>query len=235
MVGVLALVEPHIRGPGTRDRLNVPSADILDAGKLYFETDHYFGATITGGERAKFFLFAASQDRREHGAGSTWARSTTSTPANPSSMWHQVAAHAETCRQDGGNFWIVPGRRCRQRVPERCLGRFRNLAYAAGFLELNKQDSRRALLRDTPRLQPIDGGSELRSRSSRRSPGLEGWKLAADWFSGDGALATAGVIWSTGRSTLYAGYVSRTRNPERSRDARVRTSSILTAGTCLIF
>ena len=35
---------------------NVPSPDILDPGKLYFETDHYVGSKTTDGDRARFFL-----------------------------------------------------------------------------------------------------------------------------------------------------------------------------------
>jgi hypothetical protein len=201
---------------------NVPSPDVLERGKLYLETDHYLVSMRTGGERDAFFLL--------RGVGGVGASTEVglnlgaSDYIHPSQPFVDLTVKWRPWQQpfggtlSKGRVGAFVGDNFGAGIRNDVSGHFRNFAYAAGFLETSGQGTRLSLgpYFATHGVFADRGRFGAQATFEQTIPGARGLKLAADWFSGDGAYATAGLIWTTGRSTFYAGY--GLANQERSSD-----------------
>ena len=183
---------------------NVPSPDVLGRGKLYLETDQYFRPWRTESGRAAVFLL-----RGVFGIGHN-----VEVGVNSGAFDY---VHASEPFVDGTLKWrpirtgamgLLVGGDAGIGLRGGAAGDFRSLAYTAGYVTVPGAKTRastgpycatRSVFGDTPRC-----GAQV--TFEQPIPGLDGLELAADWFSGDGAAATVGVIGTVHRIVFYAGY-----------------------------
>ena len=187
---------------------NVPSADILEKGKLYLETDQYIRPWKTDSSRAAFFLV-----RGVYGIGSNTEIGVNTGPfdyiyKNSPFIDATLKWRPFLREYNKGSLGFIVGDNAGIGLENEISGHFRNFAYAAGIFGL------------TPTMTRITAGSYFATRDVFTShkrfgaqitfeqpiPNVKGLELAADWFSGDGAAMTTGVIWTVDRYVFYGGY-----------------------------
>ena len=191
---------------------NVPSADVLEAGKVYLETDQYFRPWETDSGRAAFFFM-----RGVVGVGSQVELGINTGPfdylhqSNPfivfTGKWRPFLLEFGDAQQPGA-FGLYGGTNLGVGLGKDVRKDFHNLTYGAMSLRLPVLATRlgvgpyfatRAVFGEAAR-----GG--LLATFEQKIPGIDGLVLAADWFSGDGGSVTPGFIYSRGPWTLYLGY-----------------------------
>ncbi len=191
---------------------NVPSADVLDAGKVYLETDQYFRPWKTeSGRAANVFV------RGVVGVGHNVELGVNAGPVdyirrnNPflvfAGKWRSFLLEFGDEKKPGA-FGLYGGTHLGVGLGADVAGDFHNLTYGAVSLKVPRIETRigvgpyfatRAVFGDHSR-----GG--LLTTFEQPIPGIQGLVLAADWFSGRGGYVTPGLIYSRGPFTFYLAY-----------------------------
>jgi hypothetical protein len=210
-VAVLPAVFPH-EAQAQQTIFNIPSPDVLEPGAHYFETDHYFRTRRSGSDSPGFFFV-----RGVFGIGSN---AEAGFNVGPQEFHHASQPFIDATikwrpfrREFGksaarGALGLLLGDNAGIGLRNETAGQARNFAYMAGFVEAPLAGTR------------VSAGTYFATRevfTDRRRfgaqatfeqpiPGVKGLVFATDWFSGDGAYATSGLIWTAGRFITYAGY-----------------------------
>jgi hypothetical protein len=177
------LMEP---GAAQETIFNVPSPDVLQAGKFYVETDQYVRSWSTASGHAEFFLVRAVYGVGRHlevglNSGAFDYLHTSEPFADATVKWRPFRA---------GGAGLLVGDNAGLGLRGEPGGEFRNLAYVAGFVTLSRSKSRASA-------GPYCATASLFSASGRCGalmtfeqpiPGVNGLELAADWFSGHASL-----------------------------------------------
>ena len=182
---------------------NVPSADILAPRAFYVESDSYARPWDSGAGRAAWTSLrgVAGLGRGIEAGLNLGAFDALHEGAPVADAAVKWAPAALTARESG----IYLGGQAGVGVAGRTRGEGRGLAYGAMWtrksaarVSAGPYFASRRVFNDRSRagaLATIDW----------KSP-VKGLTLAADWFSGDGAYLTPGVIQSVGATTWYVGY-----------------------------
>lgn len=190
---------------------NVPSADVLDRGKLYLETDQYLRFWDTDSDEAAVFLVrgvVGLGGNVEVGLNTgTFDYLHRSAPfVDAAIKWRPV--HAEIGAEESpSTVSLIVGDHLGYSLRDGVSPRTRNFAYAAGAFRAATQTRIGAgayhvtkhVFTDEDRF-----GVQLTAEQPVRA--VKGLTLAADWFSGDGGYLTAGLFQAADRFTFYAGY-----------------------------
>jgi hypothetical protein len=187
---------------------NVPSPDVLDKGKLYLETDQYIQNWKSGQDDVGFGLL-----RGVYGVGSNVEVGLNSGPFD---YYHSSVAFVDATVKwrpiqadfGEGNYGLFLGNNFGVNVHGDSPHEQHDYAYAAGFVSLPETHTR---LSAGPYYVTHDyfapeerWGAQVTLEQPIAS--VQGLTAAADWFSGDGAAATVGLIWTKGPWAFYAGY-----------------------------
>ncbi len=200
------------RGLAQQTIYNVPSPDVLEAGKVYLETDQYFRPWNTGsGRDAHFFV------RGVVGVGSNVELGINTGPFdyvhrnNPfidfAAKWRPFLREFGDEKSPGA-FGLYGGNHAGIGLGEDVAGDLRNFTYGAGFLKVPLLQTRVAVGPYFATRQVFGNHSRggLLATFEQPIPGIEGLELATDWFSGRGGYATSGLIYSRGPFIFYLGY-----------------------------
>lgn len=191
---------------------NVPSADVLDPGVLYLETDQYLRPWKTASDRAAFSLVRGvlgigSQVEVGANVGPFDYRHRSNPFLDGTIKWrpyHVAIGPEETPSTASVIVGAHPGFALRDELEDR----FRSYAYVAGAFRAASTGTRvgagvyhatKNVFTDKDRF-----GIQLTAEQPIASFG--GLTVAADWFSGDGGYATPGLGMTDGRFTLYTAY-----------------------------
>jgi hypothetical protein len=185
---------------------------VLEAGKVYLETDQYFRPWKTESDRAASFFM-----RGVVGVGSHVELGVNTGPfdylhqSNPfivfTGKWRPFLLAFGDAKQPGA-FGLYGGTNLGVGLGGDVAGDFHNLTYGAMSLTIPVLATRigsgpyfatRAVFGEAAR-----GG--LLATFEQKIPGIDGLVLATDWFSGDGGYVTPGLIYSRGPLTFYLGY-----------------------------
>ncbi len=212
LVAVTALVLLPATARSQQTVFNVPSADVLEPGKLYLETDQYFQSWKSGVDDVGFAFV-----RSVYGLAPDVEIGVNAGPFDydhPSVAFADAAVkwrpwQAEFGRgEDTGMYGFVVGDNLGVNVHGEAAHDSRDYAYAEGFVTLAASKTRFSAgpyyaTEDT--FAPEDRfGAQMALEHPIR--GVEGLTAAADWISGDGGALTTGFIWSRSPWTFYAGY-----------------------------
>lgn len=189
--------------------VNVPSADVLDRGRLYLETDHYARPWETESPDAAFFLV-----RAVYGMGSQVEVGANLGPFDYLRESHPFLdaaikvrmLHVEIGPDDppSSASLIVgahPGAALRDDL-------FRNYAYAAGAFRAASTQTRAGagVYHATRNVFTDESRFGVQLTAEQPVAGIPGFTIVADWFSGVGGYATPGFSLTNGTFTLIAGY-----------------------------
>jgi len=191
---------------------NVPSPDVLRPGAIYLETDHYFRTQKTESDSPAFFFLRGvfgmgSNAEAGFNAGAQEYRDASQPFLDATIKWRPL--RREFGESDAkGAVGLFLGDNAGVGLRKETAGHVRNLAYTAGFLEVPRVRTR---ISAGPYFATRDVFTDSRRFGAQVTfeqpiPGVKGLVFAADWFSGQGAYATPGFIWSAGRFVVYAGY-----------------------------
>lgn len=191
---------------------NVPSPDVLDQGKLYLETDQYIQRWKSGQDDVGFGLL-----RGVYGVGSNVEVGLNSGPFD---YYHSSVAFVDAAvkwrpfqvdlgqSDEKGSYGFFLGNHFGVNVHGESPHDQRDYAYAAGFVSLPETHTR---VSAGPYFATADyfapeerWGAQVTLEQPIAS--VQGLTAAADWFSGEGAAATVGLIWTKGPWAFYAGY-----------------------------
>ena len=180
---------------------NVPSPDVLGARVLYLETDQYFTSPHAGTQDAfalvRGVLGVGHDVEIGFNAGAFDYRRASSPFADATVKWRPV---------HGKNTGMILGDNAGVGLGGTASGT-RNLAYGAGFLVVPASRSRVSAGPYCATRQVFGTGRcGAQVTLEQPLPSMSGVELAGDWYSGDGASATVGVIGTARRITLYLGY-----------------------------
>ncbi len=208
----LAVLTFRAEASGQQTIYNVPSADILDAGKVYLETDQYFRPWKTeDGRAASFFV------RGVVGVGYNVEVGMNSGPFdyihgnNPfidfTAKWRPFLIEFGD-KEKPGAFGLYGGNNAGIGLAGDVGGDLRDLVYGAASLKLPGLQTRLGVGPYFATRQVFGGHSRggLLATLEQPIPGVEGLILAADWFSGRGGYATPGLIYTRGPFIFYLGY-----------------------------
>lgn len=207
----IALVATFVVASGLQEVLpaqetifNVPSPDVLEAGRLYVETDQYVRSWNTRSGRAGFFLLRAVAGvghAVEIGlnSGSFDYRHASEPFVDATVKWRPLRT---------ATAGVVIGDNTGRGVGGRSPAALRSLGYASGFVVAPSTRTRAAVGPYCATRNVFGDAARCGALLTVEQPvfGPGGFELAADWFSGAGGYATAGVIGTIHRVALYAGY-----------------------------
>lgn len=205
LIAAFVLLEAPVAALRAQETIfNVPSPDVLEKGKLYLETDHYFRSWNTVSGHTGIFLVRAVVGVGHNveiglNSGSFDYLHASAPFVDGTLKWRPIRT---------GTLGLVLGDNAGIGLTNSTSGDFRNLAYTSGFVTVPGAKTRasagpycatRNVFGDRRRC-----GAQV--TVEQPIPGVNGLELAADWFSGGGAFATTGVIWTVRRVVFYAGY-----------------------------
>jgi hypothetical protein len=189
---------------------NVPSPDVLDRRAVYLETDQYL--RWWDADDAAFSVlrgvFGAGHDMEvgfNLGALDDLHRSE---PFLDAALKWKPWVHPFHHESTDGTLGFILGANSGVGLRGGSAGNFRSLAYGAACFDLTATGTRisagpfgatRDVFTDARR-------AGLQVTFEQRLARVKGLTLAADWFSGEGAAMTTGLIWTRGRFVAYAGY-----------------------------
>ncbi len=191
---------------------NVPSADVLDAGKVYLETDQYFRPWKTESGRAANFLV-----RGVVGAGHNVELGINTGPFdyihrnNPfidfTAKWRPFLLEFGD-KEKPGAVGFYGGNHAGIGLRGDVAGDLRNFTYGAGILKVPVLETRLVVGPYFATRQVFGAHSRGGMLVTFEQPisGIEGLELATDWFSGRGGFATTGLIYTRGPFIFYLGY-----------------------------
>lgn len=190
---------------------NVPSADVLDAKTVYVETDWYLRSwDDNSGKAANTYLrgMVGIGHNIELGLNSgAFDLLHTSNPfLDLSAKWRPWQKEFSNNEKSGSTAWYI-GSNNGVGLHDQVSGELRNLSYTAAAVRIPGLQTR------------IEAGPYFATKyvfGERRFgvlatieqpiPFVSGLTVAADWFSGDGAAFTPGLIYSFKNFTAYAAY-----------------------------
>lgn len=211
-MGATILVLAVEEGRAQQTIYNVPSPDVLEAGKIYLENDWYFRPWKTESDRAgRFFLrsvvgVGSNVELGVNtgafdlvGAGSPFADLTV--------KWRPVYHEMGEGKTPGG-FGLYLGNHAGVGLRGDVAGGARDLVYGSTFLKIPVLETRIAAgpYFATRQVFGEHARGGLLATFEQPVPGIDGLLLAADWFSGRGGYATGGLIYSRGPFVFYLGY-----------------------------
>ena len=209
-VAILALTAG--RGHAQQTIYNVPSPDVLEAGKVYLETDQYFRPWKTASGRDAFFLA-----RGVVGIGYNVELGINTGPFeylhqnNPfidfTAKWRPFLLEFGD-KEKPGAFGLYGGTHAGIGLGGNVAGDLRNFTYGAANLKLPVLETRVGVGPYFATRQVFGGHSRggLLATFEQPIPGIEGLELATDWYSGRGGYATSGIIYTRGPFIFYLGY-----------------------------
>jgi hypothetical protein len=192
---------------------NVPSPDVLDRGKWYFETDQYFRPWDTQSGTAAFFFV-----RGVTGLGSDIEVGVNAGPfdylhasspfLDAAVKWRPVTVEYGSADGDKGSYGFFFGDHLGVGVHGVVEGDVHDYVYGAAYVVLPETKTRFSAgpYYATEKFFAPEGRFGAQLTGEQPIPAVDGLTLAADWFSGDGAAATVGVALARGPLTLYAAY-----------------------------
>ena len=193
---VLAILGALARGQETV--FNVPSPDILQKGRIYLETDQYLADDAGFGLVRGVYGLARDVEIGVN-AGPFDHRHSSVAFVDGTVKWRPVEAAS------GGLFL---GNHLGANVNGDPAHDVRDYAYGAGYLVLARGGTR---ISAGPYYATEDyfapearWGAQLTLEQPIAA--VEGLTAAADWYSGSGAAATTGLVWTRRPWTFYAGY-----------------------------
>lgn len=196
---------------GEQTVFNVPSVEVLDAKRLYFESDWYFRTRDTeSGTTGTTFV------RGMVGVGKQIEIGVNSGPydliheQNPfldfTVKWRPLLKEIKGKKKSGA-FGIYIGSNNGIGLANAVKGKGRDLTYGALSLRLPDIETRIGL---GPYFSTKQIFGELRAGAMATFEQplifIKGLTIAADWYSGDGAAFTPGLIYNLKNFTFYAGY-----------------------------
>jgi hypothetical protein len=191
---------------------NVPSPDVLEAGKVYLETDQYFRPWKTESGRDAF-----SFARGVVGIGHNVELGINTGPFeylhrnNPfidlAAKWRPFLLEFGD-KEKPGAFGLYGGNHAGIGLGGDVAGDLRNFTYGAFTLKLPVLETRVGVgpYFATRQVFGVHSRGGLLATFEQPIPGIDGLLLAADWFSGRGGYATPGLIYTRGPFTFYLGY-----------------------------
>ncbi len=200
------------RGHAQETVYNVPSPDVLGAGKVYLEADQYFRPWTTASARDAFFLV-----RGVVGIGHNVEVGINTGPfeylhrSNPfidfAAKWRPFLFEFGN-KEKPGAFGLYGGTNAGIGLAGDVAGDLRNLTYGAGTLTLPVLQTRVGAGPYFATRQVFGAHSRggLLATFEQPMPGIEGLELATDWFSGRGGYATSGLIYTKGPFIFYLAY-----------------------------
>ena len=200
------------RGYAQQTIYNVPSADVLDAGKVYLETDQYFRPWETDSGRAANLLV-----RGVVGVGHNVEVGINTGPFdyihrnNPfivfTGKWRPFLLEFGD-KKNPGTFGLYGGAHLGVGLGEDVRGDFHNLNYGAMSLKVPRLETRIGVGPYFATRAVFGGHSRGGLLATFEQPisGIDGLVLATDWFSGRGGYVTSGLIYTRDPFIFYLGY-----------------------------
>ncbi|MGD9763640.1 MAG: hypothetical protein AB7V27_08005 [Candidatus Binatia bacterium] len=213
MLASLSCIAWPAKASGQQTIFNVPSPDVLDAGKFYLETDQYFRPWKTeSGRAANFFVRGVAGVGYDVEAGINTGPFDYIHRNNPfidaTVKWRPVSLEFGGKEQQPGVFALFGGTQVGVGLRADVKGDVRNFSYGAASVRVPGLGTRVGVGPYFATPYVFDNHSRGGALATFEQPvqGVDGLVLAADWFSGDGALASPGAIYSTGPFVFYLAY-----------------------------
>ena len=189
-----------------------PSSDVIEASRLCLETHQSSRPSNTGsGRDAHFFL------RGVVGVGSNVELGVNTGPFNYlqhnnpfidfTAKWRPFLLEFGD-KEKPGAFGVYGGNHAGIGVGGDVAGDLRNFTYGAATLKLPVLETRVGVgpYFATRQVFGVHSRGGMLATFEQPIPGIEGLELATDWFSGRGAYATSGLIYTRGPFIFYLGY-----------------------------
>lgn len=190
---------------------NVPSADVMDKHKLYFENDWYFRPWETDSDTMAVTYFRGVIGVVPNlEAGLNLGAFDLQNPQNPfidvAVKWRPLLHEFSDSKKPSSVAFYV-GTNSGVGLNDAVAGEFRSLVYGALALRAPEWQTRLGVgpYFATEYVFGEDRPGVM-ATFEQPLPFVNGLSLAADWFSGDGAALTPGLIYSHSPITLYLGY-----------------------------
>lgn len=190
---------------------NVPSPDVLDARKLYLENDWYLRPwTTASGRFATTFVRGVVGVGKNIECGLNTGAFDLLNANNPfldlAVKWRPLLRSFGNEKKPGA-FALYLGNHAGIGLHGAVAGRGRYMAYAAASLKVPRWVTRFGI---GPYFATKQMFGNLRGGAlatfEQPLPWVNGFTLAADWFSGSGGYVTPGLIYTKGSIVIYMGY-----------------------------
>jgi len=212
VLGLGALISLGGLASGQQTVFNVPSADVLEPGKVYLETDQYVQRWKSGVDDAGLALargvYGLSRDVEVGLNAGPFDYEHSSVAFLDAAVkwkaWHEDFGPSEA----DGSCGVLFGNTAGVSVHGDPAHDVRDYAYGATFAVLGGSGTRVSAGPYYATQEYFSAEARFGAQLTFEQPirGIDGLTAAADWISGDGGSLTTGFVWSRNPWTLYAGY-----------------------------